>query len=580
MKRLALLPLDERPCNYRYPQLLGPVAGVEVLLPPAQLMGYKKRPADADALANWLLEATEQADGLVVAAETLAFGGLIPSRVVDVTEEQAIARLSVLQEIRRRHPTLPLFVQSVILRTPAYNSDDEEPTYWATFGEHLYLYSVVLDALELGETAWDRVRRSSLAFSSGLLAEALGKLRFDELKARRAELEAEIPPDVREDWRWRRGRNHRINREVVRHAAEGIVDFLSLTQDDSPPLGLHAQEQRALTALIAERRTFRRVLMYPGADEAGLVLMARQVVQAAGLRPRVALRFSSTAGPQVVARYEDRPLLEGIKSHLTALGGLYEPDFGACDIALFVNSPDGPQEEAPRQHLPGSVGSGRSLPEFLEALAAALASRPQRPVALADVAYANGADRALVEMLPAYVWPFDLAAYAGWNTAGNTIGSALAHAALRWIGLSRLGREEAARAERAHMGYLSLRFAEDWAYQAVVRQELAQGPVAVLGISPYALGAHRQALAADALAKLQSTFQRWQATWQPALAVRPEAAERALETLRWGGGEAKDRGEGASRGSTGDGRVPRVRLTELDFPWDRLFEVALSVEVV
>lgn len=582
MRRLALLPLDERPCNYRYPQLLGPVAGVEVLVPPPELMGHKKRPADTGALAEWLLEAAERADGVVVAAETLAFGGLIPSRVVDVTEEQAIARLGVLKEIRRRHPALPVFVQSVILRTPAYDSDDEEPAYWATYGERLHLYSVLLHALDLGEAAWEQARRSAPPSASAMVAAALRGLSFDGLRVRRAELEAEIPPDVREDWRWRRSRNHRVNRELVHYAAEGIVDFVALTQDDSFPLGLHAQEQRALTDLIAERRAFRRVLIYPGADEVGLVLLARHVLKAAGLRPRVALRFSSAVGPQVVPRYEDRPLLEGIKGHLTALGGLWEPDFGACDIALFVNSPDGPQQEAPHQHLPGAMGSGRNLPEFLEALAAALAARPERPVALADVAYANGADRALVEMLPAYVWPFDLAAYAGWNTAGNTIGSALAHAALRWVGLGQLGGEEAARAERAHRSYLSLRFAEDWAYQAVVRQEMARGPVAALGISPYALGAHRQALAGEALERLRATWQRWQATWQPELALRPALPGQPGQLTGWRGGESEARGRGgvgAEGPAAADGRTVSVRLTALDFPWDRLFEVALSVEV-
>ena len=582
MRRLALLPLDERPCNYHYPELLGPVAGVEVVVPPAELMGYKKRPADSDALADWLLQAADRADGIVVAAETLAFGGLIPSRVVDVTAEQALGRLSVLREIRRRHPGLPVFVQSVVLRTPAYDSDDEEPTYWATYGERLHLYSVAIDAVEMGEAAWEQVRPRLVVASAGPAVRELAGLSFGQLKDRLAELESEIPKDVREDWRWRRSRNHRVNRELVDYVAEGVVDFLALTQDDSPPLGLHAQEQRALANLIAERRAFRRVLMYPGADEAGLVLLARHVLRAAGLRPRIWVRFSSAVGPQVIPRYEDRPLLEGIKGHLTALGGIWEPDLRHCDVALFVNSPDGPQQEAPQQHLPAAAGSGRSLAEFLEALADAVASRPERPVALADVAFANGADRTLVEMLPAYVWPYDLAAYAGWNTAGNTIGSTLAHAALRWVGLHRLSGEQSDLAERAHRRYLTLRFAEDWAYQAVVRQEMARGPVAELGISPYSLGAHRRPLAAEALARLQRTWERWQKTWQPELAVRPPAPDGTTQAMACGGGERPEESQGTGERphpAVGERRAVSVRFEALDFPWDRLFEVALKVEV-
>ncbi|NLG69519.1 MAG: DUF4127 family protein, partial [Firmicutes bacterium] len=332
-----------------------------------------------------------------------------------------------------------------------------------------------------------------------------------------------------------------------------VVDFLALTQDDSFPLGIHMQEQRRLAALVAETGAYRRVLIYPGADEVGLVLLARQVLRAAGLRPRVGLRFSSTAGPRVVPRDEDRPLLETIKAHLTALGGIWEQDFGRADIALFVNSPEGPQQEAAHQDSAGGAGagSGRNLPEFLEALTDALHSAPGRMVALADVAYANGADRALVEMMPAYVWPPDLAAYAGWNTAGNTLGSTLAHATMRWVARRRLEGAAAEEAERAHLRYLALRLIEDWAYQAVVRQEMARGPVAEAGVSPYALGPHREALATQARARLEAVWHAWRARWQPELAVREASG----------------------------GRDVGIRITGLDFPWDRLFEVQLGVDV-
>ncbi|HEY8426141.1 MAG TPA: DUF4127 family protein [Limnochordales bacterium] len=550
---IVVLPLDERPCNHTYPGMLGAVGGVEVRVPPASLMGRKKQPADVDALAEWLKEAAETADGLVVAAETLAFGGLIPSRVVSTPTEQALARLRVLEEVRRRRPGLPIFVQGVIMRTPAYDSDDEEPPYWALYGRRLFLYSVVLDALERGEAAWEQVRGGGRTVSSPAFEAELAGVPFGGLEARRAALEGEIPQDVREEWRWRRQRNHRVNQELVRLVADGVVDFLALTQDDCFPLGIHMQEQRRLAALVAEAQAYRRVLIYPGADEVGLVLLARQALRAAGLRPRVGLRFSSTEGPRIVTRYEDRPLLETIKAHLTALGGIWEQDFGRADIALFVNSPEGPQQEAARQDAAGGAGagSGRNLAEFLDALADAVQSNPRRAVALADVAYANGADRALVEMLPAYVWPPDLAAYAGWNTAGNTLGSTLAHAALRWMACQRPEGPAAEHAERAHLRYLALRFIEDWGYQAVVRQEMARGPVAAMGVSPYALGPHRETLAGEARARLESVWSAWRATWQPELAAR----------------------EGSG------GRDVGVRITGLDFPWDRIFEVGLTVEV-
>ncbi|MDE7383790.1 MAG: DUF4127 family protein, partial [Treponemataceae bacterium] len=43
--RILLLPLDERPCNTRFPALM-PKAGVELCVAPTELLGLKKKPAD------------------------------------------------------------------------------------------------------------------------------------------------------------------------------------------------------------------------------------------------------------------------------------------------------------------------------------------------------------------------------------------------------------------------------------------------------------------------------------------------------------------------------------------------------
>src|SRR5690625_7129093 len=50
-------------------------------------------------------------------------------------------------------------------------------------------------------------------------------------------------------------------------------------------------------------------------------------------------------------------------------------------------------------------------------------------IAIADIAYANGADPVMVPQLLQAFEPHELAGYAGWNTAGNTIGTVVAHSA-------------------------------------------------------------------------------------------------------------------------------------------------------
>ena len=90
--------------------------------------------------------------------------------------------------------------------------------------------------------------------------------------------------------------------------------------------------------------------------------------------------------------------------------------------------------------------------------------KPQN-VAIADIAYANGADNALVQSLFAQRLAWPLASYAGWNTAANTIGFALVQ-----------GLQAAYLTPEDKTDLLLVRYLDDWAYQSnvrdVVRKEL------------------------------------------------------------------------------------------------------------
>jgi hypothetical protein len=96
MTRIAILPLDDRPVNYDYPRLLAAIAGLQVELPPRAWLGNPWRAAQHEQLIDWLRQTAPTADGLIVAVDTLAYGGLIPSRSNPDSFEQAARRLSIL----------------------------------------------------------------------------------------------------------------------------------------------------------------------------------------------------------------------------------------------------------------------------------------------------------------------------------------------------------------------------------------------------------------------------------------------------------------------------------------------------
>src|ERR1035438_8186375 len=85
MKRVAVLPMDDRPVNYDYPRYLSRAAGMEVLLPPREWLGTPWRASRHAELVEWLARTAPGADAAVVAIDTLAYGGLIPSRTSAAT---------------------------------------------------------------------------------------------------------------------------------------------------------------------------------------------------------------------------------------------------------------------------------------------------------------------------------------------------------------------------------------------------------------------------------------------------------------------------------------------------------------
>ena len=103
MPRILLLPLDERPCNFLYPALMvEKCTDVQLLLPPKELMGSKKRPAPFLLLAQWLGKNFSCCDYAVISIDMLVYGGIVPSRLHHQTTRECLDRLHLLADLRAR----------------------------------------------------------------------------------------------------------------------------------------------------------------------------------------------------------------------------------------------------------------------------------------------------------------------------------------------------------------------------------------------------------------------------------------------------------------------------------------------
>ena len=435
---IVLVPLDERPVNTRYPQMLGAIGGAEVLLPPTKMRGLQRVPADVDAVAQWLREAAGSANAAIVSCEYLGFGNLIAARISHDSAADILARLRLLAEINLVCP-----VHAFSLITRVSNADDavEEPDYWAEWGTKFYRYARLTHQVERGKLA-----------------------DLEELAA----LELLLPPGLKTDWLVRRLRNHTVNLGLLEMAARGQISSLRLTSDDTSLYGFPSRERAWLSgwpALIGPALT-ERVMMHPGADEVDSALLAKLLMARAGRTPRVFVIYSHAGGENLVAPYEDRPVRETVEGQIRACGGVLAESVSKCDLVLGVATPV-PGRTA---HQPDFLAEDRAsraseYQAFLSRLAETQAGGI--PTALADVAYPNGSDPLLMEVLLADDAALDLgrlAAYGAWNTAGNALGVVVAQAFCAGLIGDDLSRAA------AQQQFLMHRFLEDWGYQAVVRR--------------------------------------------------------------------------------------------------------------
>lgn len=435
--RIGLIPLDERPANTRYPAMIAEIAGAELALPPADVLSERRRPGNCGGLAAWLAAAAPKLDGLLVSLEMLGHGGLIASRTTDEPAAAALARLEALRDLRRRHPQLPIYAFSVITRVS--NADDavEEPDYWARYGARLYRLSELLDRRQQGHP----------------------------VAAELAALEAELPAAHRRDFLGRRLRNHLVNGGALQLLADGVLDLLVLSSDDTSPFGLPSREKRWLAGwadLLDLSGPGSPLLMYPGADEVGCALLARMLNRRAGVSPAIAVSYAPPAAASNIAAYEDGPISLTIERQVLAVGGRLAN--GGADFWLGVDAPlERRGEWDPTFAEDERAARHEALAGLVSEASRAIAGG--RRAAIADVAYPNGADPALLDLMLSGLDLPVLAAYGAWNTAGNTIGTVLAQACALGLADSRAGRQ-------AHERFLLHRLVEDWGYQHRARAAL------------------------------------------------------------------------------------------------------------
>ncbi|WP_274310111.1 DUF4127 family protein [Solibacillus daqui] len=472
MQKIVYVPLDERPCNYSFPNLLTDQTEVNLVRPSLNLMGEKKKPGDIEQLWDWLYKESMDADGLILSIDTLLFGGIIPSRLHQLSLEDCEKILNKLSRIKAGNSNVKIYAFNLIMRCPQYSSNDEEPDYYEYWGKEIFRY---------GEL-------------SHLIA---ANLASEEDQKEYEALKCQLPKEHVEDYLARRTINVGVNQLVLEYVSKGIIDFLIIPQDDSAPYGWTAMDQQAVRGAIAAHHLELDVYMYPGADEVGCTLLARMLNAFKDKRPLIYPVFSSSQGPAVTPLYEDRPLLETLKYQILAAGGLMTTNMQEADLVLFVNAPVEPMLEASCQgDLSTTYQVNRNLIDFVEQLEFT-AKKRTIPCIVADVAFANGSDLELLKLMKFKNILFSLAGYAGWNTSSNSLGTCIAQGMFYNI----FGESQ------AHRNFLALRYVEDAGYCSYVRNDVTNNRLPELGYNYFRVDGKKGVVANIVQSQLTSFIQ-------------------------------------------------------------------------
>ena len=447
---IVFIPHDNRPISDVETADTIRQLGYKVVVPPDELLGSNSNLGDSDKLWQWLEDNTtvpHKKDkkppykplpgikAVVLSGDAMIYGSLVGSRKHHFTQQKLLERVKKFQEFKDSHPKVPMYVFSSIMRTPRTGeaSGSEEPGYYFSYGTDIFRYTALKDKEEV---------------------EGLTKREKKEMKF----LTEFLPQEAIDDWMSRRSKNLAVNKAMIDLAKAGTFSYFCLGRDDNAPYSQTHRESRWLNDYGRELGKTRFNNM-AGIDEFGMLLLTRAVNDLEAVMPFVYVRYNMGEGARVVPSYSDEAIDKTIRSHVIMAGGVYVTTPARADLVLLVNTnPNGETFEA---NDAGNTEKSRfSTRYFMNMLEEELAEG--RPVGIADIAYANGSDNALMAALRDKDLLFRLQAYSGWNTPTNSTGFVLGQGML----VPRMSDESRKR-------LLYTRYLDDWGYQANVRQNLS-----------------------------------------------------------------------------------------------------------
>lgn len=420
-QKILLVPLDSRPPCRQMVVNAGRICRRDVWTPPQEILDYYSLPGSTGEIRQWLQENMDGSEAVIISIDQLLYGGLLSAREKNASPAEIASLLGFLRELHQAHPRIPIYAFSILPRMTPQDSIDGY-----------------------------QERKDLIAYSRLAGKKAAGE-EIDETEL--SVLKNSIPPASLEKYLQRFRENERLNRELIDLAAEGVFARLVLGQDDGEVYSIPNIEKNALQGYMKTRGiTDEQVFLTHGADEIALTCLTEIAVRPGSFTPSVYLDYNTALTRRHYLPYMAVNLEDCAREKAALLGIRLADSPEEADFILFISANDAEEDT-----LHSRADSTKRLKAYLA---------QDKPVALVDLSEHFLAEETLLPRLISAKFPLNsLAAYAGWNTASNSLGTALSEAVLYLAALSGCQtRNEAVSLAYAQTAFLQGRLLEDYFY--------------------------------------------------------------------------------------------------------------------
>ena len=428
---VLFVPQDDRPVSLQYTVDTAKAAGMTVLTPPQNLISGKTYKGQADQIWNWVEQNAGRADVMVLSTDTLIYGGLVDSRKHNLPLSTLEYRLKRIEALKANYKNTRIYGFGTVMRSPRASGGGTEPSYYADYGPTIFQIAALQDKLDAG---------------------TLTQAETQKLMS----LQASVPVEYLQDWFSRRQKNMQINKGLIDEARKGVFEYFALGHDDTSQLSQSALEGRYLNQ-YSKGIPRTQYGSFPGADQLGLLLMARSRTDESVEKPTFSIIYPLGGAGKTLPGYEDQTIDKTIAEHVEAVGGTMTTA-GKPTVLLAVNTPlsTSTSESEAFGNLPMVSQATNAFVDRIQQ-----ATEQGVTVSVADIAYNNGSDNTLVGAMYKRDILYKIGAYNGWNTASNTVGYAIAQGLL----LKSMSPE-------GHRDMLTQQYLDNWAYQANIRKDI------------------------------------------------------------------------------------------------------------